>query len=364
MYPVYNFAEANLATNIFDEPEEVLLSTTLPDKNTLASVDFQLQAEDESNTGNSDGSSRHGRPTLTAREVATVLSLEALQSCHGIISHLQRLSIAIRRASASEYNVEIARERDKKNGYEEGSDDERCMKELVEHRFPTALKLQERQGKRLAEGESSTNKVGPKAEVEVEPTLEEGPDDERCPKELDEHRFPIAENAKLEVEPTVDDVELKKLREYIITAMSFRVRRFRHRKRLHIKNVEIQRRKAAVRETVPLEDTNAAPSQIERILSEESKQGSGGSTQQNGASNRGSERPSYDSALYVPPAPSTVSSTFSTGSTRSAIGKIAFYWPSRPHPSEPDAEGKVVYKCPYCFDHLEVEEAQDKKKWR
>jgi hypothetical protein len=126
-------------------------------------------------------------------------------------------------------------------------------------------------------------------------------------------------------------------------------------------------RKAAVRETTSLGNANATPSQVEWAMRAENTQGSGKSKDQTGAtssSNQGSERPSYNSALFVPPAPSNVSSIISTGSTRSAIGKIAFHWPGRPHSSEPDAEGKVVYNCPYCFDRLEMEVAQDKKKWR
>jgi hypothetical protein len=74
----------------------------------------------------------------TATEIAVILSIEALQAVHDIISQLQRLSTAIRRASAREYDVQLAKKRDIRDSIDEGAGDEECMINLVRHRFKNA----------------------------------------------------------------------------------------------------------------------------------------------------------------------------------------------------------------------------------
>jgi hypothetical protein len=308
------------------------LNTKLPNERNFASVDLQLHPRHIPKSGSLEDPGEHGQPALTVQEVAAILSLEALQAIHDVISHLQRLSIAIRRASAREYNVEAAWERDKKDGHNDGSDDERCMRELVKYRFPNASEMRK---SKTAKNSSAPKPADRPAEVKKE-------------------------------DPVVDDVELQKLREFLMTAMSFRVRRFKHRRHQHDKNVKIQIRKAAVQQTVSRVNTQPTPSQIEQNVSVDNKRDHGGLSKRigvSGPSNQGSERPSFNSTLFEPPR-STVSSRISTGSTRSVAGDIQFHWPGRPNPGDPDPGGRVVYECPYCFDHLEVEEAQDKKRWR
>lgn len=305
------------------------MNTKLPNEKFFASIDLQLYPRHGSKSGSSEDQGGHGQPALTSQEAAAILSLEALQAVHGVISHLQRLSIAIWRACTREYNVEAARERDKKDGYD---DDERCMRELVKYRFPTASEMRK---SKTVEDSSTLKPADRSAEVENE-------------------------------DPVADDVELQELREFLITAMTFRVRRFKYRKRQYDKSVKTQIRKAAAQQTVTRMNTQPTPSQIERNMSTDDKRDQGGLPKHigsSGPSDQGSERPSYNSALFEPPR-STVSSRISTYSTRSVAGDIQLHWPSRPGPSDPDLTGRLVYRCPYCFDYLEVDEAKNKKKWR
>lgn len=126
------------ATRIFEEPEDVLYDTKLPDDQNFGSVDLQLRLNHKSIRGSSENPEENSSHPYTAIEIATILSIEALQTVHNIISQLQRLSTTIRRASAREYDIRLAKERDIKDGIDEGADDEMCMINLVQNRFKEA----------------------------------------------------------------------------------------------------------------------------------------------------------------------------------------------------------------------------------
>jgi len=231
-----------------------------------------------------------------------ILSVEALKAVHDTISQLQRLSTAIKRASAREYNVQAARDRDAKYGFNT-TDDETCMKSLVEHRYPNAA---------------------------------------------------------------------DELKEALATALSFRITRFRDRKRRHEWRVKLQERKKVDQKPQPTVQEKPQPlaNQIEQTKDDTDKQtpsqlsqGTSPSGVSSRPSMQGSAVPTFKSELLEPPK-SMASSVVSVGSTFSTAGDMRIYWPALPKTRSKDAEGNPFYECPYCFDALEVEETRRKSKWR
>ncbi|KAL8370607.1 hypothetical protein RB595_000805 [Gaeumannomyces hyphopodioides] len=73
----------------------------------------------------------------SSQEIAMGLSSEALLSVPGLVGQLKKLSIAIKRATADEYSVRAARERDTKNGTDYGTNDELWANRIVEFQFPS-----------------------------------------------------------------------------------------------------------------------------------------------------------------------------------------------------------------------------------
>ncbi|KAI9660902.1 MAG: hypothetical protein M1821_009229 [Bathelium mastoideum] len=125
-------------TGIFDEPEDVLRDIKLPSDLDLRSINIQLHQSLYLSGEVQESAADYPLRAYTAVERATILSMEALLAVHNIISQLQRLSTAIKRASAREYNMQAARERDTKDGVDEGADDELVLKNIVLHRYPNA----------------------------------------------------------------------------------------------------------------------------------------------------------------------------------------------------------------------------------
>ncbi|KAI9682813.1 MAG: hypothetical protein M1822_006303 [Bathelium mastoideum] len=125
-------------TEIFDEPEDVLRDIKLPSDLDLRSINIQLHQSLYLTGEMQESAADYPSRAYTAVERATILSMEALLAVHDIISQLQRLSTAIKRASAREYNMQAARERDTKDGVDEGADDELVLKNIVLHRYPDA----------------------------------------------------------------------------------------------------------------------------------------------------------------------------------------------------------------------------------
>jgi len=102
------------ATGIFDEPDEAL------DK-----LGHQHGTEQE-----------HVLPT--ASKIASDLSGDALQAVHGLVGQLKKLSTALRRATANEYNVQAARRRGMdKDGNDMGKGDELWAQTIVSFCFPS-----------------------------------------------------------------------------------------------------------------------------------------------------------------------------------------------------------------------------------
>lgn len=283
--------DAPPATKIFDEPEDVLLGTRLPDGRDFNSIDVRLRQDSDLAHEPVDGSEDTSSTAYTTLERATILSIEALEAVHGIVSHLQRLSVAIRRASAREYSMKWARERDTKDGIDEGADDELCLKNIVKHRYPEAdVEMQDRLG----------------------------------------------------------------------SAMSFRLRRFRFKKRRHDRQVQEQMRRREARRPPQIQQPYSRPagSQVEARPTTTSTPATT-SFEPSPASLRyhqpESAAPTFSSELFDPPK-STVSSVRSSETTLSVVGDLRVHWPPLPKDSR--------NQCPYCFDELEIEEVRDKRKWR
>ncbi|KAK0612122.1 hypothetical protein B0T14DRAFT_608066 [Immersiella caudata] len=110
------------ATRIFEEPDE-----------TLDQLGHQYGSDSR------PIASKRQHPVPTASNIASDLSGDALQAVHGLVGQLKKLSTALRRATANEYNVQAAKRRDvDKDGNDLGKDDEDWAQAIVNHRFPTA----------------------------------------------------------------------------------------------------------------------------------------------------------------------------------------------------------------------------------
>ena len=112
---------SSIATRIFDEPDE-----------TLVQLGHQYGGDRPMTSGK-----QHAGPI--ASKIAGDLSGDALQAVHGLVGQLKKLSTALRRATANEYNVQAAKRRDvDEDGNDLGKDDEEWARAIVNHRFPSA----------------------------------------------------------------------------------------------------------------------------------------------------------------------------------------------------------------------------------
>jgi len=262
----------------------------------------------------SDGAriSEEQHVTPNSREIARNLSSEALQSAHGLVSQLKKLSIALRRATANEYNVQAAIRRDTdKDGNDVGKDDETWASQIVKYRFP-----------------------GPVGGL-----------------------------------PGITN----ELKQTLSTGISFRMRRFRDWRRHYEKRLERER---AVAEQLAREPGQAEQREEQEPTDDEDYQGDEGAepgemtTASGGPTNSqlsgGGVHPSlavskrsFASSKFEAPKSSSQSTAVSK-SVRSMIAGVYMDWPRPPRDSS--STGQV--NCPYCFDLLDEGEICSKTRWR
>ncbi|KAI9692088.1 MAG: hypothetical protein M1820_009523 [Bogoriella megaspora] len=283
------------AARIFNEPEVVLHQTELPSNLDFRSIGVHLHRKPDSVDKQQGDVEDDPEKTYTALERATILSIEALQTVHNTITQLQRLSTAIRRASAREYNMQAARDRDSKDGVDEGADDELCLKKIVRFRYPA-------------------------------------------------------------IDPLLQDT--------LGNAMSFRTRRLKYRKQIHVRQDKTMEREGEVKWSLPSNSTilprPSSPNQKRDVMTPKQSidQLPNPTSESSKHSISISEAPTFSSELFDPPK-SQSSSVRSSDTTFSVVDDVRINWPSIPK-----SRGKNNKECPYCFDALEAEETRDKRKWR
>ena len=235
-------------------------------------------------------------------EMATDLSIKALQSVHGLVSQLKKVSSAIRRASAMEYNYEASKQRDLKHGVDEGAEDEAIARKIVDLRFPHAS---EQVQEFLSRGLSFRM---------------------RRFRDWKHHHEKIQKKAKAALPKPLPLIysQQDSPQEQIIPDRS-----------------------------QPSATSMKAPKQLDN------PERSGDSGVQGAMA---SSRRSFESARFEAPRSIGASTTVSK-SVRSEIGGVFLDWPHPPRIKQ-DPGGSAHSYCPYCFNRLEIAEINLKTKWR
>ncbi|KAG8422124.1 hypothetical protein J3459_010709 [Metarhizium acridum] len=292
-------ANLDYTTRIFDQSEDTL---------------YEIAAIDKAKSG--CGEAHETASPMEAGDVAKSQSDEAIASVHDIITQLKRMSAAIKRATAAEYNAQEIKKRDIKGDTDEGAGDELFATNLVKYRFP---------------GEA-------KEETEIDALTSSK--DPRDP--------PLT------------------IQEILINAMSFRMRRFRHWKQHHEKLSRRKRtiaRSQAITSDYPLLPEGGPETTEPHHLRAKTSSNEHTSIERPQLPEAAaSSRMSFESRLYETPASVVSRYTNASMSVRSSFGPTYVAWPRPPRkPSNFDDNDDV--SCPYCFEKLEPDELK-KTKWR
>ncbi|KAK4161715.1 hypothetical protein QBC43DRAFT_323136 [Cladorrhinum sp. PSN259] len=279
------------ASRIFDQESETLDSLRDQDGSGSASKAQQGSASDK---------------------IVNSLSSEALQAVHGLVSQLKKLSAAIRRATANEYNVQAAKRRDvDMDGNDVGKEDEIWAEHIVNYHFL---------------------------------------------------------NKKDQVPGSTDE-----MMDIISTGLSFRMRRFRDWKR-HFEKQQ-KRQEAIAKAELARESELLEDHEDEGAEDNKQEEDSGDTGARESVDTGGSAPPTMQGSVLQPrlapskqsfqssrfePTKSVSQSTAVSASVRSVVAGVFMDWP-RP-PQDPTGTGQV--RCPYCFELLDKQEVSSKTKWR
>lgn len=284
-------ANAKAASRIFDQEPETLDS---------------LRDQDGS------GSASEAQQGSASDKIVNSLSSEALLAVHGLVSQLKKLSAAIRRATANEYNVQALKRRDTdKDGTDMGKDDETWAQQIVNCHF---------------------------------------------------------RNKKDGVPGSTDE-----MRDIISTGLSFRMRRFRDWKRHFEKQ---QKRQEAIAKAGLARESERLEDQEDDDAEDNKKEEDSGDTGARESVDTGGSAPSKMQGGVLQPSlalskqsfqssrleatKSVSQSTAVSASVRSVVAGVFMDWPRPPQ----DATGTGQVRCPYCFELLDKQEVSSKTKWR
>jgi len=215
------------------------------------------------------------------------------------------MSTAIKRATAAEYNLQVARERDTRDGIDQGANDELFARNLVNHRF------------RGRDGNAADSLI--------------------------------------------------QIRESLINGISFRMRRFRDWKEHFNRRLRRERNRVRAQATKPdhrpLPEQEPEAAQPQQQKADKIPHDAGRLTEISQKYDAvASSKQSFESRRYESPK-SVGQSTSVSLSVRSRVGGSYVDWPRPPAKRGKYSENDDVY-CPYCFDRLEWDEATKKTKWR